>query len=204
MKYIFLILFFPSILSAQVNSVCLIRTEPFLTQDKRESSSGSGSFLSEKRVLTAFHVVESTIKNKTQNLRIEYKNTISPAFIIKIDKVNDLALIESENAINCSPILLSDVSPDINDELINWGHSYARWKVFKSSGPLESKVIFKHSYTPEASLWYKSISNCQPGMSGGPVTKDAKLVGVISSINDSNTATYFSPIEKIKEFLQTP
>jgi len=185
-RFIFLILcFFPTALFAQSNSVVLVRQEG--------GSIGSGVFISENRVLTCYHVLSESVTNGV-NLRIEYRNNIYPVEILSFSKEDDLALLKVEEVKNVEYIGIGE-NLEIGDLTKTYGHPHGSWTVHSCPSILVSEDYYD---CMEA--------NVLEGMSGGPVIKDNKLVGIVSAKSAypklHGYKSFNVPLRRIRAFLR--
>lgn len=186
-------------LYASHNGVCLVRLE--------NGSCGSGFFVEDNKVVTAWHVIEPNVKSDCEcKVRIEFGNTIAIAKVIKESEETDVALLEV--LVEGETLLkLSNISPTIGDKLTNKGHPKGAWDCHSSPGELTRVAnVTRQRFNSEekmTSRQYITKANVTVGMSGGPVlNKMGEVVGLISAKSLDSTTAYCPTLEQIKDILK--
>lgn len=199
-RILFFWLFLSSLAFANPNAVCFIRSEP--SDDGSGGSSGSGFFINENQILTAYHVVKNSADGE-RRMRVEYRDGIYNAKIIKYDLKKDLALLEVENIINKNFLDIDDTSPTKGDVLYNLGHPRGKWQVHKSVGSFDSSTNMKNSNGLD-SVCYVSKAMVRMGMSGGPCInkKTGKVVGLLILKHIKFNIAYNTSSPEIAAFLK--
>lgn len=197
-KYaLFLLLLLASPLYAGHNGVCLIRLE--------NGSCGSGFFVEDNKVVTAWHVIEPALKDECK-CRIEFGNTMVIAKIIKHDEASDVALLEA--IVDGESLLkVADEQPVVGDKVVNKGHPEGKWQCHMCPGEIQSIVkVTRQRYKSEEKLTseqYITKSHVIPGMSGGPVlNENGEVVGLISAKSLDSKKAYCPTLEQIKDILK--
>lgn len=147
---------------------------------KDGSASGSGVFLDENTILTAYHVVDNG--NTTVEVRLsDYHNTIKGT-VQAIDDWQDLAIIKIDDTLNNNnykvrPIELANAEVKLGETIYAFGNpkgvDFAVTKGIISN--TSQAIAMKSMYQFDAAI--------HPGNSGGPlVNSKGQLVGVVNSI----------------------
>ena len=136
-------------------------------------ASGTGFFIDETILVTNYHVIEGC-----NYLTVNYQEKLS---ILKVDEVNDLAILKSPNP-NPSFLTLSE-DPDIGEEVYVGGfpHSYELGNFNFTIGNISSLSGFNRNFSE-----FQFTAPIQPGNSGGPIVNSkGGLVGItVSSLDD--------------------
>jgi S1-C subfamily serine protease len=153
------------------------------------SDHGSGVLISDSRVLTCYHNVRS-YNHGGKNLLVHFGSMTYTAKIVKVDSTRDLALL------SIPPQLILPVEPGEvakGDEVVIHGFPQRRYQ------EVAATVVGKASHTrtgpDEVLIMDRPVKG---GMSGGPVLKNGKLVGILFGSDDYSRAT---DIDSIREFL---
>lgn len=174
------------------NGVCIVRIEPH--------GGGSGFFVGDNKVVTAYHVIAPCVE-ENKRIRIEFKNTIALAKVIKHNKETDVALLEA--IVDGETILdIAENPPEVGDKVINKGHPHNLWTCHMCEGEVKDIATFTREgkYT---SNQYVTKSHVIEGMSGGPVLNEAgQVVGLISARSNDFKQAFCPTLEQIKDILK--
>ena len=204
MKRLLLSLFFLLALTLSTNAqdidgkLCLIRTSP---TDKLSDSCGTGFFIADNTIVTAYHVVCRYIESDVP-LRIEYKDRIyTDVYVLADVKHQDLAIITA-NIEGESWLEIAESEPEVGESVEANGFSKARWENYSASGKIVSvKTVTIDSKNNEytsiqiaASVWV------DPGMSGGPLlNKEGKVIGILQSKSVKKVESYYTDLSHIQD-----
>jgi S1-C subfamily serine protease len=162
---------------------------------------GSFSIIDEDLAITCHHVIRSTIKNKRETIRLEFKSGEQrSAKVIKSDDNFDLALLQFEGAVKDHRVGLgswSDVST-----VAGFKHGSKYLEVTGSYlfgvGGTDKKPCVTRDGEP---AMYVIQGTVYPGMSGGPaIGQDGYLSGVVWGSLDNQA--YITGVEAVYEFLE--
>jgi S1-C subfamily serine protease len=155
-------------------------------------SAGTGTLIREDLIITNDHVVRDRAKNGTITVKFP-SGLICEGKVVKTDKVWDLAAIRIEK-VDVTPILLGD-RPAAGDVITVGGYGSGDYK--STSGELWAYVSPGEEFAFDVMEVKALVRN---GDSGGGMTVDGKLVGVLFGCDGK--ATYGSCVLQVKKFLE--
>lgn len=162
---------------------------------------GSFSIIDEDLAITCHHVIRSTIKNKQETIRLEFKSGEQRAAkVIKSDDNFDLALLQFQGPVKDHRVGLgswSDVSTVVG---FKQGSKYLEvtGRYLFDIGGMDKKPCVTRDGEP---AMYVIQGKVYPGMSGGPaIGEDGYLSGVVWGSLDNQA--YITGIAAVYEFLE--
>ena len=179
------------------NRMCLIRTSP---DDKYSDTCGSGFFIADNTIMTAYHVINRHDEYKAP-IRIEYNNKMyTHVHILYKQPHQDLAIlnvdVEDESWFD-----ISDTPSVEGEEVIAYGFPRGKWVNHIAKGriinPISKVYLNKmESYQTSTTIWV------EPGMSGGPlVNNNKKVIGVLQSKTLDNKSSFYTNLVHLQEAL---
>ena len=190
----------PDVLNNFNKATASIMPKTILAQEKKISKgewagNGSGLIISKSgHIVTNYHVIEDTEKIEVEfilNGEVQKYN----AEIVKVDKVNDLAIIKifdmNFDGIDFLPYNFKTRSSDVGTKIYAYGYPMALSLMGKeikiTDGIISSKSGFDGDITT-----YQITAPIQAGNSGGPLFDEkANLIGINSSIiKDAENVSY--------------
>ena len=175
---------------------------------KDGTASGSGVFIDERTILTAYHVVDKG--NTTVSIQLsDYKNPIKGT-IETIDQWQDLAIIKIDDTLEKDNYKVRPISLATTD--IKLGESVYAFGNPKGVDFTVTKGIISNTHQVVAVRgMYQFDAPVHPGNSGGPlVNEKGQLIGIVNSVlGDDNDKPYYgisfaTKLEAIKGFLKQP
>lgn len=148
---------------------------------------GSGVFVDETTILTAYHVVEGT-SNVTITLP-DYRGTIK-GMVIETDTWNDLAVVKIDNTLKNNnyqvrPITLATKEPRLGETVFIFGSPKGMdFSVTKGIVSNLDRVLSWRSV-------YQFDAIVHPGYSGGPLVNErGELTGIVVGVLNEDGKTY--------------
>jgi S1-C subfamily serine protease len=142
--------------------------------DKKKLNIGSGAFISEKLVVTNYHVVEGG--NNWELTRFSDKKKFT-AKIIKIDETHDVCILELKNEIVNDYLKINDKYPKIGSDILVSGSPIGLDGTI-TKGNI-SNIQRKEPFDYEL---FQISAPISPGSSGGPVVNiKGEVVGIAVS-----------------------
>lgn len=174
--------------------------EPWNSSIQR--SSGSGSIISENRILTNAHVVanETFIEVKKYGDTKRYQ-----AKVIEVSHDTDLALLEVEdkNFFKGTIPLEFGSLPDMQDKVTVYGYPMGGHTISVSTGIVSRIEHNRYAHSGKRFLSIQIDAAINPGNSGGPTISNGKIVGVVmQGITMSQNIGYMVPVDIIQHFLK--
>lgn len=167
-------------------------------------TSGSGSIISNKKILTNAHVIanSSFIQVQKQGDSRKYN-----AKVIFVSHETDLAIlsVESEDFFKDSEPLEIGSLPDTLDAVRVYGFPMGGKTLSITEGVLSRVEHQIYAHADGVFLAGQIDAAINPGNSGGPVITDGKIVGVVMQANFGETSEnlgYFVPPSIIKHVLE--
>lgn len=167
-------------------------------------SNGSGSIISNKRILTNAHVVANSSFIQVQKQGDSRKHNAKVMFI---SHETDLAIlsVESEGFFEGSLPLEIGELPDTLDEVRVYGFPMGGKTLSTTKGVLSRVEHQGYAHAGGNFLAGQIDAAINPGNSGGPVITDGKIVGVVMQANYSESSEnlgYFVPPSVIQHVLK--
>lgn len=177
--------------------------------EKVNYGKGTGFFITEKYVATAWHVHRDLIKERTElgekyveiviqkNSFADNSEFMTPVNFVIEDKENDLAIFSFEskdikkqwNDFEIQPLPLSDRLPDIGDEIVLTGFYNTYTQPFSSIGTVAmiNKNVVKEGDVTLNQAIFSDLTTLS-GHSGGPIYsfQMQKVVGVNTRVLNPN------------------
>lgn len=137
---------------------------------------GSGFAVSERRIMTADHVVAHA-----QAISVQYDGGVTTGYVVSRDPVTDSALIETEDPVTTTPVALVSSVPPIGAEvgvlgfpLETYELRFTKGSVSGQSEPVELGEMSTNVLVTDAAI--------NPGNSGGPaVDAKGRVIGLVSA-----------------------
>ncbi len=138
-------------------------------------SYGSGVLISQKgHLVTNYHVIENA-----ENITVYVSQRAYLAKVVKIDKVNDLAILQISGAFPYLHILDSN-NVKLGDEV--WAIGFPNPDVQGFSIKVSNGIISSLAGMRDDPRHFQITNSIQPGNSGGPiVSKNGEIVGIVFS-----------------------
>jgi len=167
-------------------------------------SNGSGSIISDNRILTNAHVVANSSFIQVQKQGDSRKHNAKVMFV---SHDTDLAIlsVESEDFFEGSEALEFGELPETLDEVRVYGFPMGGKTLSTTKGVLSRVEHQSYAHAGGNFLAGQIDAAINPGNSGGPVITDGKIVGVVMQANFSQTSEnlgYFVPPSVIKHVLR--
>lgn len=175
-------------LFAEVPPANVVRV--FVEDKGDEMSAGTGSLVRPDLIITNNHVVQDRAKSGV--IRILFPDwSVYEATVVKTNKRWDLAALKIEPVM--TPPLELGTNPSLKDEVTVSGYGPG-W--YESDDGAVVGFYAPDSSSPGDLL--RVHAEVRNGDSGGPITKNGKLVGVLFGYSDD---TYGANINQIRRFL---
>jgi len=167
-----------------------------------QRSTGSGSIISNNRILTNAHVVanETFIEVKKYGDTKRYQ-----AEVLFVSHDADLALLEVKDKtfFNGTTPLELDGLPNIQDKVTVYGYPMGGNTISVSTGIVSRIEHNRYVHSGQSFLSIQIDAAINPGNSGGPAISDGKIAGVVmQQISSSQNIGYMVPVPIIKHFLK--
>lgn len=161
---------------------------------------GSGAVISERRILTAAHVVDD---QTFVQVRLNGTAVKAQARVRFVSHVADLALLELDDPAvldGIAPLELGEL-PAVRDAVAAYGFPLAGETLSITDGVVARVEHELYVHSSENLLAIQMDAAIAPGSSGGPVLRDGRIVGVaIQGLKDS-TIGCAVPVLLIRQFL---
>lgn len=168
---------------------------------------GSGVFIDENTILTAYHVVDKA--NGTVDIQLSDYSNVIKGTVHQINDWQDIAIIKIDNTLKdnnykVKPINLASVEPKLGETVYAFGNP-------RSVDFSVSKGIISHTSQSIAFKgMYQFDASVHPGNSGGPlVNENGQLVGIVNSVltdggtNQYDGISFATKLDAIKTFVKT-
>ena len=159
------------------------------------NSTGSGSIISGKRILTNAHVVSD------QTFIQVKKSADSKKYTARVEAIAhecDLALLSVEDESffeGTKPLTFYESLPDLQDTVTVLGYPRGGGKLSITEGVVSRIEIVSYSQSGRDLLAVQIDAAINPGNSGGPVLKDGKIIGVaMQALRSGQNIGYMIPI----------
>lgn len=162
--------------------VKLYPSAPSSTIESKGEWSGTGFALKNNYIVTNFHVVDGAKSICIQGINGDF-NTRHKAKVIAVDKLNDLAILQIEQA-NVSnddiPYSIITTTADVGEDIFVLGYPLTSTmgdEIKLTTGIISSKTGFQGDVSS-----YQISAPIQPGNSGGPLFDyNGNVIGIVSS-----------------------
>lgn len=161
-------------------------------------SQGTGFFVSDIFIITAYHVVMDNISEQKEINLLKYDSTQHKGVIAFLNEDYDIAIIEVVNSdIKHLPLISSTIK--INEKWESFGFPYeGESDQLRIYGKVDQILIGRRSDFILSCESIDSIYNYD-GLSGAPIVIDGKVVGIILEQIDNKISAI--SVSKIKSFL---
>ena len=167
-------------------------------------SNGSGSVISEKRILTNAHVVANASFIQVQLQGDSRKYNANVKFVSHKTDLAILTVDEEEFFAKSKPLSIGDL-PNTLDSVRVYGFPMGGKTLSITKGVLSRAEHQSYAHAGGVFLAGQIDAAINPGNSGGPVIIDGKIVGVVMQANyseGSENLGYFVPPSVIKHVLK--
>jgi len=168
----------------------------------QSSSTGSGSIIDDKRVLTSAHVVADHTFVQVERAG-QAKKYVAQVEIIGHE--SDLAILRVEDATffeGTEPLRIGDL-PEIRDKVATYGFPTGGTKLAITEGVVSRVENLEYSHSSAYLLCCQIDAPINPGSSGGPVMAGDRIVGVaFQGISSGQDIGYMVPPPVIQHFLE--
>ncbi len=169
---------------------------------KTYSSTGSGSIIEGKRILTNAHVIADNtfieVKRYGKTKRYE-------ANVISVSHAADLALLTVKDDSffeGAEPLSLGDL-PKVQQEVLVYGFPMGGDTMSVTKGVVSRIEYQRYAHSGENLLAVQVDAAINSGNSGGPIISDGKLIGVVMQRRmKADNIGYMVPIPVLKHFLK--
>jgi len=167
-----------------------------------ERSTGSGSIISDNRILTNAHVIgnETFIEVKKYGDTKRYQ-----AEVLEVSHDADLALLEvkDKNFFKGTTPLTFGTLPKMQDKVTVYGYPMGGHTISISTGIVSRIEHHRYAHSGQRFLSIQIDAAINPGNSGGPTISNGKIVGVVmQGITQSQNIGYMVPVDVIQHFLK--
>ena len=167
-------------------------------------ASGSGFIIGKKRILTNAHIVSDARFIQVQK---NQEATLHAARTVFVGHDCDLAILEVEDPSffeGTSPAPLSDILPQLNDEVSVLGYPVGGTKLSVTRGVVSRIDYGEYSHSGvDNHLVLQVDAAINPGNSGGPVFYRGKVVGMaFQGLSQAENIGYAIPMPVIRHFLE--
>jgi S1-C subfamily serine protease len=174
-----------------------VRVYVYENYDDIPDVSGSGAITSSTQVITNWHVVESRREGNT-SVQVRFRDgSRNYATVIKQSRSWDVALLQIPET-EMEPYKIGP-APKAKDEVQTAGFGYD-YEYIAINGTISSAILFPAGYKiSDKGLFQVKGAVSRQGDSGGPVTKDGYLVGILFGTSKRLKITEGTSIERIKK-----
>lgn len=167
-------------------------------------ASGSGFIIGKKRIITNAHIVSDARFIQVQK---NQEATLHAARTVFVGHDCDLAILEVDDSSffdGTSPAELSDILPQLNDEVSVLGYPVGGTKLSVTRGVVSRIDYGEYSHSGvDNHLVLQVDAAINPGNSGGPVFYRGKVVGMaFQGLSQADNIGYAIPMPVIRHFLK--
>lgn len=188
------------------SAVCIVKVSETPLQAGSASYIGTGTFISDRLILTCYHNIRDLDQNPGKhNLKVYTKrgHETTKVKVVHKNKEQDLCLLLTDDSMLVVPMIVSSGVNSTGDiQTIGFDPKEKQVRVYSGTfDSKESQLTVRKGYGP---VWFQYKSRTVQGMSGGPVVDVStnELVGVIvSSSVEHNGLSQAVNLKRIQQFL---
>lgn len=175
-------------------------------ENRNTEWSGSGFALKNGYIVTNFHVIDGAKSILIKGISGEFNKSYK-AFLVGIDKNNDLALLKINdpafNGFGNIPYSISPTTSDVGEDIFVLGYPLTSTmgdEIKLTTGIISSKTGFQGNVA-----LYQISAPIQPGNSGGPLfDNDGNIIGIISAKHkEAENVGYAIKASYLKNLIET-